>query len=342
MFIAIKMENFSKKIKKIFKMIVLILLFFLLILFCYFFVGSAKKAKKIIWGMNFSQRQAQNFGLSWKETYLALLNDLKARNLKLSVDWDLIEPEEGKYDFEDLDWQINQAEKKGVKLILVVGIKTPRWPECHIPAWAGNLDKREREKKVLGLIKEIVGRYRNRNSIWAWQVENEPFFRFGKCPEFDKKFFEKEIDLVKSINPGKPVIISESGEFPLWFRAAKYGDIVGTTMYRKVWFKELNSYITYPFLPIFYQRKALLINKIFGKKVICVELQTEPWGARLLYDLPLEEQRKTMDLKQFRKNIEFAKKTGFDTFYLWGGEWWYWLKIKQGQPQIWNEAKKLF
>jgi hypothetical protein len=23
-------------------------------------------------------------------------------------------------------------------------------------------------------------------------------------------------------------------------------------------------------------------------------------------------------------------------------EWWYWLKEKQGKPEIWQEAKKLF
>jgi len=96
------------------------------------------------------------------------------------------------------------------------------------------------------------------------------------------------------------------------------------------------------FPAIFYQRRAKLINRIFGKEVICVELQAEPWGPKLLYDLPLEEQEKTMNLEQFRKNIEFAKKTGLKEFYLWGAEWWYWLKEKQNQPEIWQEARKLF
>ena len=49
-----------------------------------------------------------------------------------------------------------------------------------------------------------------------------------------------------------------------------------------------------------------------------------------------------MDLSQFRKNIEFAEKTGFKRFYLWGSEWWYWLKITKGDSNIWEETKKLF
>ena len=147
--------------------------------------------------------------------------------------------------------------------------------------------------------------------------------------------------MVKKLDPGRPIIISESGEFTSWFHAAKYADIIGTTIYRKVWFKEINSYLIYPFPPIFYDRKAELIKSIFGKKVICVELQAEPWGPRLLYDISLKEQKKTMDLKQFKKNIEFAKKTGINKFYLWGVEWWYWLKTEQNEPAIWNEAKKI-
>jgi len=334
------------------------ILFFLLIVFCYFFIGLPKEAEKITWGVNFSQKQAQNLNLDWKKTYLALLDNLGVKNLKIAVYWDLIEPEPGKYNFDDLDWQINQAGNRGVNLFLVVGVKVPRWPECHEPDWVQNqkstlwqelqlsssaeCPQGENQKLLLEYIEKVVNRYKNSPSIWAWQVENEPFFSFGECPKLDKKFLEKEINLVKSLAPGKPVIISESGEFSLWFQAAKYGDMVGTTMYKKVWLDELNSYLSYPFPPIFYQRKALLVNKIFGKRVICVELQTEPWGPKLLYDLPLKEQEKTMNLEQFRKNIKFARKTGFDTFYLWGGEWWYWLKTKQNNSDIWDEAKKLF
>jgi len=73
-----------------------------------------------------------------------------------------------------------------------------------------------------------------------------------------------------------------------------------------------------------------------------VELQAEPWGEKLLYDSPLEEQEKTMNLEQFKYNIEFARNTGISEFYLWGAEWWFWMKEKQDSPEIWNEAKKLF
>jgi hypothetical protein len=334
----------KKIFKKILKRFLLVLLFLILIFLSYLFIGQAPRAKEITWGVNFSQKHAKDLGLDWKETFLALLDDLKARNFKIAAHWDLLEPEEGKFYFDDLDWQINEAEKRGAKVFLVIGMKTTRWPECHIPDWAKNLSKEEQQKEILELIGKIVSKYRGSTpAIWAWQVENEPFFPFGVCPWVDKKFVKKEVNLVKSLDPQKrPVIMADSGEGSFWIDSARFGDIPSTTMYRKVYFRQIKMYVEYPFPPVFYWRKAQIIKFFFGKKVIVGELQAEPFGPVLLYDLPLEEQEKTMNLERFKKNIEFATKTGFDTFYLWGSEWWFWMKEKQGKPEIWNEAKKLF
>lgn len=326
-----------------FKRILLILLVFLLLFAGYLFIGTPPLAKEITWGVNFSQKHTQNLGLDWKTTYSALLDDLGVKHLKVAAQWDLIEPEKDKFYFDDMDWQIREAENHDAKILLVIGMKTGRWPECHIPEWAKNLNKEEQQKEILEMIEEVVLRYRDRVSVGAWQVENEPFFSFGECPWVDKNFLKKEINLVKSFDTQKRLIlISDSGEGSLWINAAKLGDIVGTTLYKKVWFRQLGNYIYYPFPPTFYWRKAQLIEKIFNKKVVVVELQAEPWGPKLLYELPLEEQEKTMNLERFKANIEFAKKTGLNEFYLWGAEWWYWMREKQNRPEIWQEAKNLF
>lgn len=311
-------------------------------LFIYFFTGAAPQVKNIVWGVNFSQEHTELLQLDWRKTYSAILDDLKVKNLKLLVSWDWIEGQKGKFYFDDLDWQIKQAADHQAKVILVVGMKTGRWPECHIPDWAKNLSREDLQNSVLDYLKEIVPRYKDSDVIWAWQVENEPFFSFGVCPQTDKNFLKKEIDLVKSLDGKKrPIIISDSGESSLWLKAANLADILGITMYRKT-HNKIFGVVNYPFPPVFYWRKAQIIKTFFNKPVICGELQAEPWGTVLLYDSPVAEQKKTMDLEQFKKNIEFAKKTGLDEFYLWGSEWWYWMKEKQQSPEIWDEAKKLF
>ena len=330
-------------IKKILKYMLYVILGIIVILFVYFFVGFPKENPNVSWGVNFSQKHAQSLGIKdWKKAYTDILDEMGVRNLKIGTYWDYHEWKPGEYHFNELDWQIQEAEKRNAEIILVIGMKTIGWPECHLPEWAKKLSKEDQQASILKYLEQMVLRYKDSKAIKYWQVENEPFFPFGECPWKDKAFLKKEIDLVRSLDPTRKIIISESGEFPLWFKAAKYGDIVGTTMYKKVWFNDLNSYITYPFPAVFYKRKAMLIKALFGKEVINVEFQAEPWGPALIYHLTLEEQKKSMDLERFKKNIKFARKTGIDEFYFWGAEWWYWMKENQNQPEIWDEAKKLF
>ncbi len=327
--------------KKIFFSILILLGILLGIAFLYFFVGSAPQTETVF-GVNFSQKHAQNLGLDWKAVYEALLNDPGAKRIKIAVHWDLIEPTKGVFSFEDLDWQMAKLKEYKARALLVVGMKTPRWPECHIPNWARGLSRENQQKEILTMLENVVKKYKDASVLLGWQVENEPFFPFGECPWADEKFLKQEVSLVKSLDSNHRIVISESGEGSFWTKAARYGDRVGITMYRKVWVRQLRAYFTYPFPPVFYWRKVQIVHALSGKEVIDVELQAEPWGPKLLYDLPLKEQKKTMNLEQFKKNIEFAKNTGLKEHYLWGAEWWYWMKEQQHDPSIWNEAKKLF
>ena len=323
-------------------MTITILLIILAVIIGYFFIGFPKTSENVVWGVNFSQKRSQEFGFDWKENYLAVLDDLGVKKIKIGTYWDFLEPEKGEYFFDDLDWQIKEAEKRGVAVILVIGRKTPGWPECHVPNWTKEKTKREQQEAVLKLLEQIVNRYKDSPALEYWQVENEPFFPFGKCLWKDEEFLKKEVNLVKSIDSSRPVIITDSGEFSLWFKAASYGDVLGITMYKKAWFEELGLYVYYPLPATFYSRKANLIKQLLKKDVFCVELQAEPWGPVLNHKLSLEEQKKTMDLERFRKNIQFARKTNLNKFYLWGAEWWYWMKKNNNRPEFWEEAKKLF
>lgn len=335
-------------ILKLFLWFLLILVAISAIIFCYFFVGRAPVAENITWGVDFSQMQAQSLGLGWKQVYLAIINDLGAKNIKIHTQWDWVEGKNDQFYFNDIDWQLAEAKSKGVKIIYAVGAKSGRWPECHIPVWMDGLSEQEQQGELLKYITAVVLRYKDNDEIINWQVENEPLFRFGKCPAWYYDggiFLRKEVELVKYLDPSRKVIISDSGEQSGWFKAAEISDIVGITMYREVWAHIADGWGFYlkSFLsPVTYWRKALLVKKIYGKDVMCIELQAEPWASKPFYDVPLDEQAKTMNVEIFKQNAEYAKATGLDKFYFWGVEWWYWMKTTQNQPQIWNEAKGLF
>jgi len=328
----------NRKISK--KKILVILIFFTVIISTIYFIYTPKR-EDVKYGVTFSKPFAEHLGLDWQETYLALLDDAGVKKVRLPSYWTEIETERDNYSFEDLDWQIKEAEKRDVKIIITLGQKQPRWPECHIPEWAEKLNKYERQNELIEIMEKTVERYKYKENITAWQVENEPFLAFGECPEFDKNFLDREISLVRSLD-SRPVIISDSGELGTWYSAAKRADILGTTLYRIVWNGHL-GYVHYPIASVVYRIKAAIIMYITGvEKIIIVELQAEPWGPKMIIDTPLEEQYKSMSPEQFRENIDYVKKIEFSEAYLWGGEWWYWLKTRKGDDRIWEEAKKVF
>ncbi len=335
------MTGFLKNIVRLKKFYV-VLIIFLFILFL-LSRGCIPHKSQISYGITFSKKQSQDLGLDWKKNYLAILDDLKIKKIRLASYWDEVEPRPGNFNWADTDWQINEASKRNVEIILAVGGKLPRWPECHFPDWANQLTNEARKKAILNYIEKSVNRYKEQTQIIAWQVENEPFLiHFGECPEFRKEFLDQEIALVKNIDL-RPVIITDSGELSLWIPAAKRADIFGTTMYRDTYSQLLKSYIHYPIEPGFFRFKKN-ISQLFAQpqKWIVIELQAEPWGPEPFQNLTRPERDKTMNLAKFRDILEFSRKTGFSDFYLWGAEWWYWEKEIQNNPEIWKEAKKLW
>ncbi len=327
-----------KKFKKIIALIIVIV--FVIMVFS---LGRIYSVSEIQYGVTFSKKQAEDLGLNWRKLYEDIFRDLGVKKIRLSAYWDEVEPEQGIFQWDDLDWQLNIAKKYNVDVILAVGARLPRWPECHIPSWADNLNKEQRDKEILKYIKEVILRYKDNSLISAWQVENEPFLsHFGECPPFDKNFLDKEIALVKSLD-SRPIIITDSGELSLWIPAAKRADIFGTTMYRDTYSRHLRMYVHYPIEPGFFRFKKHLASLFASpKKWIVIEMQAEPWGPIPFQYLSAEERAKTMSIEKFRDMIKFSQQTGFDEFYLWGVEWWYWEKEKQNNPIFWEEAKKLF
>jgi len=322
---------------------ILLVVFGLMLVILILSLGKAYDKDELVYGVTFSVKQARHLGLDWQKTYLSILDDLGVGRLRLSAYWDEVEPRPGEFDWSDLDWQVSQATSRGARVILAIGGRLPRWPECHFPAWAVGLSKEQREAELLEYLKAAVEHYRGAANIIAWQVENEPFLnQFGECPTLDPAFLDKEIALVKALD-SRPVIITDSGELSVWIPAAKRADIFGTTMYRDTYSRFLKSYIHYPITPAFFRFKQR-VTGWFAEPLdwIVIELAAEPWGPKSYKELSQAEKDRTMSLTKFKEIIEFSHQAGFRTFYLWGAEWWYWEKEMKNQPVYWEYAKTLF
>ncbi len=300
---------------------------------------------EIYWGVNFSESQAEYLGLDAAVVYESIIKDLGAKHIKIHVNWNATEIESDVYNFSSLDRQVALAEEHDVKLILVIGMKTGRWPECHTPEWVSEVPSSEREAVIVDHVETLVTRYHTSPAVTYWQVENEPFLEFGDCAnwyyDISDTLVETEIAAVRAIDSERKIIVTESGELSTWRSAASVADIVGITTYRSTWntSEETFGVNPYTFLsPKFYASKAAFIRNVYQKPVINVELQAEPWTSVHLKEASLEEQALSMNPELFKENVQFAKETGLGTFYFWGAEWWYWMMVEHDNPEIWNQA----
>ncbi len=310
----------------------------------FFFLIQKEKPETITYGMSFNTPYARELGLNWQEVYDAFLDDLGVRHLRLAAHWPMIEPMQNVYNFTELDYQIKRAEEVGATVVLGVGRRLPRWPECHIPSWARDLNEEERNAALLRYIEQVVARYKNSSAVTIWQVENEPFlevFAFEHCGKLDKDLLDKEIALVRSLDGTRQILVTDSGNLGTWTGAYKRGDMFGTSVYVHLWNPELGPLKTIV-PPWFYRVKDNVMEVLYGEKpTILIELSAEPWLIEPITQASIETQLSRMNLQKFEEILEYARGTYFDMQYLWGAEWWYWLKQK-GYPEMWERGQRLF
>lgn len=330
---------------KILKIIAIILGFVLVvILVAGIFLVQKKAPETITYGMSFNTMYARELGLDWQETYQAIIGKLGVRHLRLAAHWPMVEPVPGEYNFSELDYQIIEAEKVGAEVILAVGRRLPRWPECHIPDWAKERTWEEQKVSLRSYMEAVVERYKDSPAVKIWQVENEPFlalFAFEHCGALDEDFLQEQVALVRLLDDTRPILVTDSGNLGTWTGAYKAGDMFGTSVYVYFWNPELGQFRTF-LPPWFYPLKENFVKLLYGDKpTVLIELSAEPWLVAPIVDVALDVQFTRMNPEKFTDILEYARDTRYGMQYLWGAEWWYWLHL-QGESGMWELGKSLF
>jgi hypothetical protein len=312
--------------------------------FAVWLLAQKPAPETITYGMSFNTPYARELGLDWRATYDAILDELQVRHLRLAAHWPMVEPVSGVYNFEELDYQIKRAEEVGATVILAVGRRLPRWPECHVPGWVQEFTPEEQQAAQLRYVEQVIHRYQESPAVVMWQVENEPFlevFAFEHCGQLDVDFLEKEIALVRKLDSMRQILVTDSGNLGRWTGAYQRGDAFGTSVYVHFWNPELGQFRTV-LPPWAYRVKDNLMGVLYGDKpTMLIELSAEPWLLEPVTAVPLEVQFTRMNLQKFEEILSYAADTHFETQYLWGAEWWYWLR-EQGHPELWERGQRLF
>ena len=301
-------------------------------------------SKPLVLGTSFVPAYARYLGVDPKETMDALI-DIDVKQFRLVSYWSEIEPTPGAYNFDELDWQFAKAEESGATISLAVGLRQPRYPECHMPQWARELPADVWQPRLYAFMSAVVERYEDSPSLQSYQLENEFFNEFGECSDFSRDRLIAEYDMIKKLDSKHPIILSKSSNTPIPSTGQPRPDLAGLSIYRRVWDSNATKrYFTYPFPSWYYGYIAGIQKLTTGRDSVLHELQMESWPpqGKAINEISIDEQNKSMNADMFAGRVEFAKDTGLRSIDLWGAEWWYWRKEVKNDPGLWDEASKVF
>src|SRR3989344_7570107 len=105
------MLKFKKFLLASFGIFLLILVVGLFVIFWALLSVPAKEAR--VFGVTYIDWISDKYGMDKREVFRAILDDLGARRIRLPIYWDKIEVKDDSYEFEEIDWQLEEAEKRG-------------------------------------------------------------------------------------------------------------------------------------------------------------------------------------------------------------------------------------
>ena len=308
--------------------------------------SQSEQSKPYTVGTSFIPEYASYLGVDPKETLDALLG-IGVKHLRLVSYWSVYERVPGQYDFTELDWQFRKAEAANARVSLSLGLRQPRYPECHAPSWVDTSKPSSQwQPQLEAFITQVVNRYKDSPALDTYQIENEFFLKgFGICTNFDRDRLVSEYNLVKRLDPKHPLIVNRSNNgigIPLY---APKPDSYGISIYKRVWDASLtHRYLEYPF-PAWYYGFLAGVQKIHdGRSMVIHEMQAEAWApnSKEVPKTSLAEQNKSIDAKRLQERFTFAKDTGMRSVDMWGAEYWYYRQEVLKDPSLWQIATQEF
>ena len=305
-------------------------------------------SKPLTYGVSFIPDYAQSLGLNPQQTMDALLG-IGVRQFRLVSYWSDTEPAPGQYDFSQLDWEFAKADAAHAHIILTVGLRQPRWPECHPPSWIDTSRPTAAwQPQLEQFMSAVINRYRGNQALESYQLENEYFLHgFGLCTNqtYNRDRLISEFNLVKHLDPAHPVIIGRSDNAVGIPVGQPQPDEFSISIYRRVWDANVtHRYLEYPFPAWFYAFLGGWQELADHRNMMVGELQAEAWPphGQTIPETSLAEQNKSINAQRLRDIFQYGKATGMRQVNLWGAEYWYYRLTVLHDPSLWNVAKQEF
>jgi hypothetical protein len=321
-------------------------------------------------GISFRPLQASGFNLDVHDTLRQLLA-YPFQIIRLGAYWDRMEPVEGTFYPDELDLEIDLAEKAGKKIILCIGpLKTFGYPEFFVPGFLLHQPFPEHQlvkpsayplllEAATRHIVRLVERYRQRECLLAWQLEHEAVDPLGMEHSWRlaTAFVEREAETLRQADPTRPVLLngflptSWPVRFTQWWNtrgqgdslavARQLADIIGIDYYPRHALFSLGSrtlYLDGSRGHWQWQRRRdwLAWAHAQGKPLVVAEGQAEPWEAVTTPPNPARLGMTSCLPEHLATNYndwmgETRPGLGLYAYLFWGAEYWM-LRRQGGDP----------
>ena len=295
-------------------------------------------------GSSFTRWRAEALGLDYQQAFRELLA-LRLSLIRLSASW----REVAEFGWGHLDWLLDRAGEVAQPVVLTVGMKALGWPEFYLPEGL-DPDQPAVQRQALRHVRETVQRFRDRRTIVAWQIENEPFNRSGPQGRWiPRTVVRREVTAVRALDPTRPLVVTTFAHFSAdldrassrhqsdWKRrlglavAAERealailgrGDILGVDVYRSIGWVDAADNAQIARADSDQIQSVIRWRRIAesqGKRFWVTEAQAEPWEARrATHGSPL-----TVAPDDLESLLAALTGIGVETVLLWGSEYWLW------------------
>lgn len=312
-------------------------------------------------GISFRPPQVTALGLELRTTLQTFLS-YPFQIIRLGAYWNQVERAPGIFDTDELDWQIDAAERAGKQIILSVGpLKNFSYPEFYVPAHylkyplpehsrIKPLSQQSLFKAAITFITRLVERYKHRSAIVAWQLEHEAVDPLGveHSWRLDVEFVAEELEAVRKVDPLRPVMMN--GFLPTslpvrlaqWWRtrdqgdslvvAQRLADIVGIDYYPRHALMKVGTKTLYldGSTNLWHRqrrKKVFAWARTHGQQLMIAEGQAEPWEVVTIPPNPSGRGMYSCLPEQVITNYNACMRWSQPEFPLyaylfWGAEYW--------------------
>lgn len=314
--------------------------------------SQSQSNKRPLYGFTYSFEQAGWYGLSPRESYIKLLDEVKFDWVRLPFFWNQMINENGELKIEDLEFATQEAQKRNIGVIIALGTRTPYYPEYKWPNEVASKVKfgdtidinHPAAADILQIDRKLVEQLSGYDNITYWQIENEPFLAAINNWKIDTSLLEAEVKVVREADPGgRPIILNHVGPATLDKRYKKLlelltpGDILGVNAYFKTQGVDILAFkifgrevhIEWPRWLVFPNHSWLFLSPDYdqlkretqakGVDLWILEVQAEPY-IRKVEEARADEFFYTA--QDLIKADKFMKSWDVESIGLWGVHFW--------------------